>query len=122
MNFTGDESLEARLIGVLRREGHLVTAIHEQNPGMADSDVLALSVANDAPVITNDKDFGDLVFRQRLPTVGVVFLRFPVMPTLEKAEILAEWLRRNPKLVRDHYVVLAAGTARVRRMDSWPPR
>ena len=121
MNLTGDESLEARLIDAVRVAGHIVESIHERFAGISDDEVLALSVANMAPVITNDRDFGELVFRRRLPCIGLIYLRFPRVGTLEKAETLVRWMGENPSLVLGHYVVLGPTGARVRPLEAWPP-
>ena len=116
MNFVGDESLEARLIARLREAGHSVLNVHDGRAGMSDEDVLALSTGLNAPVITNDGDFGELVYRRGLRSVGVVFLRFGQAPTLEKAEQLVAWLAENDSRIYGHYVVLGPSFARVRRL------
>lgn len=114
MHFVGDESLEARLVSRLEAAGHTVLSIHGSHTGISDAEVLGLSVQHDWPVITNDRDFGDLVFRQGKTAVGVILLRFGQTPTLEKAEALVAWLDANAHRVRGHYVVLGPRLARVR--------
>ncbi len=117
MNFVGGESPEARVIGMIRAESHSVFYVHDGSAGMPDDEVLALSVRMNAPVITNDRDFGELIFRQGQASVGVIFLRFGTMPTLEKGGHLIRWLRENEHLVLGHYVVLGPRLSRVRRLE-----
>lgn len=119
MNFIGDESLESRLIAAARNGGHFVHSIFDANRGMADSDILAMSVEMGWPIVTNDKDFGELVFRGGERAFGVVLLRFPsYIPTLHKAEVFLDWLRSNGDIVGGHYAVLTPNSARVRRLQS----
>ena len=40
-----------------------------------DSEVLAIAVAEDRVLITNDRDFGELVFRLGLPHRGIILFR-----------------------------------------------
>lgn len=64
MRFLLDESADLPLREHLRRLGHDATAIAHEYPGaLPDSDVLAIAVSEDRVLITNDRDFGELVFR-----------------------------------------------------------
>lgn len=40
-------------------------SIQKTNPQLTDEDILSLAVNEDAIVITADKDFGEMVFRQK---------------------------------------------------------
>ena len=74
--FILDESADLPLRTHLRAGGHDVTAIAHDYPGaLADEDVLAIAVAEDRILITNDRDFGELVFRRQLPHRGVILFR-----------------------------------------------
>ena len=118
MNFIGDESLESRLIAVARNDGHFVHSIYESNRGTTDLEVLRLSLQMGLPIVTNDKDFGELVFRGGQRAFGVVLLRFPsYVPTLQKAEVFLTWLRTNGEMIEGHYVVLTPNSARVRGLQ-----
>lgn len=76
MRFLLDESAEYRLASFLRNPGHDVTAIaHDYPAGLADTEVLALARREDRILITNDRDFGELIIRQRLAHAGVIFFR-----------------------------------------------
>ena len=46
---------------------------------MPDDEVLSGSVSRDRVLITSDKDFGDLVFRDGKTAVGVVLIRFDIV-------------------------------------------
>jgi predicted nuclease of predicted toxin-antitoxin system len=55
---------------------HDVTAIAHDYPGaLADDEVLTIAVHEDRVVIANDKDFGELVVRRRLPHAGLILFR-----------------------------------------------
>jgi predicted nuclease of predicted toxin-antitoxin system len=76
MRFLLDESADLPLRAHLRSLGHDATAIaHEYPSALADDDVLEIAVREDRVLITNDRDFGELVFRRRLPHRGIILFR-----------------------------------------------
>ena len=76
MRFLLDESADLPLRAHLRANGHDATAIaHEYPAALIDEDVLAIAVREDRILITNDRDFGELVFRWQLPHRGVILFR-----------------------------------------------
>jgi predicted nuclease of predicted toxin-antitoxin system len=76
MKFLLDENTEFRLAGLLKDQGHDVTAIaHDYPHALPDQDVLALAASEQRVLITNDQDFGALIFKHRLPHAGVILFR-----------------------------------------------
>ena len=71
MNFVGDESVDQQIVAQLREEGHAVQYIVETGPGASDADVLELAKRKGMILLTADKDFGEMVFRQRQVTESV---------------------------------------------------
>ena len=70
-----DESVDFRIVLQLREIGFTVYAIVEQEPSISDEKVLSVANENEALLITEDKDFGELVFRLRLPHRGILLIR-----------------------------------------------
>ena len=64
MIFVADESLVSPIIGAIRGLGYDVMSIAEMSPGISDTAVLAKAQAMGAVLVTADKDFGELAFRQ----------------------------------------------------------
>ncbi len=63
MNLVADESVAGPIITRLRADGHVVRSIREIAQGDPDDMVLRDSVVQAAPLLTEDKDFGELVYR-----------------------------------------------------------
>lgn len=53
----------------MRQLGHDVTAIAHKQPGLADTEVLALALAEQRALITYDTNFGERIFRRQLSHV-----------------------------------------------------
>jgi predicted nuclease of predicted toxin-antitoxin system len=89
LRFVVDESVELVVATELRKDGHDAVHIVDIAPSISDPDVLALSFARDAILITQDKGFGKLIEVDRLPAVGVVLLRLNDLRAAEKPPALA---------------------------------
>ena len=86
--FTADENFPGVAVKRLRDNGEDVLWIRESNPGVGDVAILAMSIAQSRTILTFDKDFGELAFRQGMPsTCGVVLFRLPMSqprPAIER--------------------------------------
>jgi predicted nuclease of predicted toxin-antitoxin system len=67
MKFLVDECCEAEIVSLLRSEGHEVLYVPEFKPGAADSEILPMAFKEKRILLTEDKDFGELVYRLRRP-------------------------------------------------------
>jgi predicted nuclease of predicted toxin-antitoxin system len=63
VRFIVDESTGVAVVNYLRRVGHDVLAVAEAMPQADDPDILIRAEAEERILVTNDKDFGDLAFR-----------------------------------------------------------
>jgi predicted nuclease of predicted toxin-antitoxin system len=75
LRWLADECVDAALVRELRGFGHDVTYVAEQLAGLTDPEVLKQARDAGRLLLTEDKDFGDLVFRSRLAVPGVILLR-----------------------------------------------
>lgn len=76
MRFLLDQSTDARLGNYLRSLGHDATRIGADHPaGLSDHAVLAIAERERRILITDDRDFGDLVVRLRQRHAGIIYLR-----------------------------------------------
>ena len=75
MKFVADESVDFQIVSRLRSDAHEVLYVAETLSGALDNTLLDQANRQTAVLLTADKDFGDLVFRQRLISSGIVLLR-----------------------------------------------
>lgn len=76
MRFLIDESADTRVALPLRQQQHDVTTVagdHEMS--LDDRDVLEIAHREQRVLITDDRDFGELVFLHRQPHAGVIYFR-----------------------------------------------
>ena len=63
MKFLADECCDASLVSALRIDGHDVSYVLEVSPGATDDEVLDWALSEHRVLLTEDKDFGELVHR-----------------------------------------------------------
>ncbi|HUU21549.1 MAG TPA: DUF5615 family PIN-like protein [Phycisphaerae bacterium] len=115
MNLLADESVDAPVVARLRAEGHSVEYVAEISPGITDESVLALANERGALLATADKDFGELVFRLRKVTLGVVLIRLAGLAPVHKADIVAGALQTHGQEMPRAFSVISPGMVRIRR-------
>lgn len=73
-----DENISYKLIQALRYKGFSVYSIFEQLRGASDHEIAQLSLNPPRIILTEDSDFGRMVFESNVKVTGVVFLRFQI--------------------------------------------
>jgi predicted nuclease of predicted toxin-antitoxin system len=75
VRWLADECVDAGLVSHLRAAGHDVLYTAEIAASAEDREVIRRAQAERRILLTEDKDFGDLVFRQAQSVPGIVLLR-----------------------------------------------
>jgi predicted nuclease of predicted toxin-antitoxin system len=117
VNLLADESIDRQIVDRPRQDGHVVDYVAEMEPGVSDDTVLHLANREAAILLTADEDFGELVFRQRRLTLGIILVRLVGMSPLLKAEIVSSTIRRHSTELPHRFAVIAPGVLRIRRPD-----
>jgi predicted nuclease of predicted toxin-antitoxin system len=115
VNLVADEGVDRPVVDRLRQEGHDVVYVAELSPSVPDEEVVRRANAGSAVLLTTDKDFGELVFRQGLVHSGVVLVRLAGLANATKAEIVAEVCRTRTTELVGAFSVVSPGQVRVRR-------
>jgi predicted nuclease of predicted toxin-antitoxin system len=115
MNLLADESVDRHIVERLRHDGHCVLYIAEMSPSVSDDVVLEQANLEDAVLITADKDFGELVYRQGRIHSGVVLLRLAGLSPMSKAEATSAALRDRGLEIQEAFAVVSPRNIRIRR-------
>ncbi len=116
-----DENIVSAVVSRLRDDGWDVVWIAEVAPSIADPNVLARAVSDGRVLLTDDKDFGEMVVREGRAHRGVVLLRLAGMPVIERAELVSRmFASASAELVDAFTVVERDGRVRVRRAAPEP--
>jgi predicted nuclease of predicted toxin-antitoxin system len=119
MRFLADESCDFVVVRALRAEGHDVSSVAEVARGSRDSEVLRLAREDARVLLSEDKDFGRLVYAAGQGSLGVVLFRFPARAREAlRAAALAAVSQLGERLTSS-FVVVEPG--RIRVSSTSPP-
>ena len=112
MIFLIDENLPLPIVERLIADGHEVEFVSELELSMPDSQILRRA-RRDQVIITEDKGFGGLVFRDQLPTNGVILVRLEGMSMERRAELVTQTVAElGDDLIGSFTVISHGGTRR----------
>lgn len=75
MKFLIDESIEYRVVIFLRSLGFDTASVVELSSGLEDKKILSIANKENRIIITNDKDFGELIYKLQFPHKGIILFR-----------------------------------------------
>lgn len=116
MRWLADECVAAPLVAFLRTRGHDVLYVAEAAAGMSDSDVVALALHERRLLLTEDKDFGDLIFRRKRKVPGIILMRVALGNPARKTKRLAAAIERYGEGLFGCHTVVEEGRLRSRRL------
>lgn len=93
--------------------GHDVFSAYEQAHGDDDEALLRRAFAEDRILITNDKDFGEKVFRDGIPHKGIVLLRLDDERTGNKIAVLKKLLDGYADRLTGRFVAVSELAVRI---------
>ena len=115
MKCVADENIDFLIVNALRESGHDVWYVAEETAGILDDEVLRKAAHESALLLTADKDFGDLVFRQGRATAGVLLLRLAGVAPDEKVRIVTHALQEYRDELPGAFSVLTRTVLRIRK-------
>ncbi len=74
MVFCADENIESGIVKFLRNKGYEVFYVSETYPSILDAEILEYANKNNMIILTNDKDFGELLFLQKRVSAGILLI------------------------------------------------
>jgi len=90
----------------LREQNHEVFSVYEEARGMEDDEIIQKAFDEDWILITNDKDFGEKVYRERRPHRGIVLLRLENEHASNKINAIRRLLRDYAERLPNHFAVV----------------
>lgn len=113
LRFLADESLDFAVVRTLRAAGHEVLAVCESMPGASDADLISLAAREHLILVTEDKDFGWLVFASHARSSGVILVRFPGNAREGLTQAMDELVRSQGQNLANSFTVVQPGQVRI---------
>lgn len=115
MRFLVDESTGPTVAAWLRHQGHEVFSVYDEARGMEDDAIITKAAKENWILMTNDKDFGEKVYRERRPHKGVVLLRLDDERAAAKIKTIKQMLESYADRLPDQFVVVTENSIRFAR-------
>ena len=114
MKFIADEGVDAPIVFALRNNGHDVIYILEISPGKPDEEILIEANSQNRVLLTQDKDFGELVFRLNQIHTGIVLIRLHGVLSFEKSVIVLSAIENHLDELQGSFTVIQKNAVRVK--------
>jgi predicted nuclease of predicted toxin-antitoxin system len=115
MRFLVDECTGPKTAQWLRDQGHEVFSVFDEARGADDDAIIEKAFNENWILITNDKDFGEKVYREQRPHHGIVFLRLADDRAANKINVMRCLLESYADRLPDHFVVVTETRVRFAR-------
>lgn len=106
MQFLADVNVEKGIVYYLLENGYNVKWVPDLDCKIKDEKLLDLAHHEKRIIITNDKDFGDLIFRKRRASSGIILFRVKGKSTKPKVHLLGLLLNNYKNKLENHFTVI----------------
>jgi predicted nuclease of predicted toxin-antitoxin system len=115
MRFLVDECTGPAVAEWLREQKHEVFSVYDEARGLDDEAIIQKAFTENWILITNDKDFGEKIYREGHPHRGVILLRLDDERAAVKIEVLRRLLQCYADRLPDQFVVVTEMKVRFAR-------
>ncbi len=115
MRLLADENLDPQIIQALRAEGYDVRAIRETDPAAPDDRVIEIAQSENRILLTEDKDFGGIVYERAQPSPGVILVRRFHSASKRKSDEVVNAFKKLGNSLAGEFVVIEPGRIRAGR-------
>jgi predicted nuclease of predicted toxin-antitoxin system len=113
MRFLVDECTGPMVAKWLKSRGHEVYSVYEKAKGSNDGTILKIANKEKYILITNDNDFGEMIFRHKKPHKGVILLRLDDNRPENKIDVLDKLLQSYSEQLKNNFVVASEKKVRI---------
>jgi len=117
MRWLADENIHKAIVQALREVGHDVVSIAEFAPQTEDNHVADLAWRERRIVLTEDKDFGEITFKDQRESSGIVLLRFTLPLWQAKWRRLTQVIASQGDALASQFTVIDETRTRIQPLD-----
>ena len=117
MEFIVDECTGLAVAEHLRKGGHDVVVVAESMSQAEDDAILNKAIHEKRILITNDKDFGELIFRRGFSHHGVLLLRLQDDSADNRVRVVKAVLEQYGDFLKKSFIVASEGQVRIRHLS-----
>ena len=111
--FLADESCDFAVVRTLRIEGYDVLAVSEVTHRSDDRELIEQAYRERRILLTEDKDFGWLVYASHVDSSGVILIRFPGNARQTLVQSVRQIVEEQGERLLKSFVVVQPGHIRI---------
>lgn len=116
IKFMVDESVDFPVVRYLRNIGYNVASIAEDSPSIDDIHILERSFKENRILLVDDKDFGALIFKEKLSSRGLILFRLDDQSSKAKIKALERAIAEYSDKLSGNFIVVSENKIRVRKL------
>ena len=120
LKFLVDESSGKKLASSLKEKGYDAEYIDKEFLGADDETILKIAIKEDRILITNDKDFGELIYKNKKHSRGVILLRLNVNNPENRLNMILYVIERFGERLMGKFFVVSESGIRIRSINISP--
>ena len=114
MKFLVDENVGFTITNYLLEQGFDVKSVSELFPSRDDIFIIKTAYDEGRIIVTNDKDFGYLIFKMQLPPPAIILFRIQDESPEEKINAIKNVLQLPEEKIQNHFIVIDEKKIRIR--------
>jgi predicted nuclease of predicted toxin-antitoxin system len=115
MKFLADEGVDSQIVVRLRGDGYDVLYAAELLAGTSDEELLEQANREQRILLTRDKDFGEIAYKDKKVHTGIILNRLHELPSERKAEIVSQTVKDLGEELIGAFTVIQPGKIRVKK-------
>ena len=117
MIIIADENIDNKIIQEIEKLKIKVISIAKIYSGISDKEVINISKINNPSIIlTEDKDFGELIFAHKIKNLSIIFLRYKYSETQKIIKILQKLITEELHNLVGKYTTITSTKIRIRKI------
>jgi len=116
LKFLADVNIEKQIVDYLRQNDFDVLWVPDYNCKMNDEDLIDLANQEKRILITNDKDFGELIFLQDKLSVGIILFRVKGQNVKKKINGITKLLEDYKNKIEGNFVLITGDKIRFKTL------
>jgi predicted nuclease of predicted toxin-antitoxin system len=111
-----DENVDQLIVDQILTDKYEIFSIRELRPGISDREIIDLAKSKKGIILTEDKDFGELVFSYNLKESSVIFLRYDKPDYEQIADNIIKILDNYYSNPEHYFITITIKKIRIRKI------
>lgn len=114
--YLADENIPYLTVKELQEKNISIISVIDIKKGLEDENILQYAFENELIIITHDKDFGELIFKNEFPTKGIILIRVVFDSNKDLTNLLYDIITNTELPKYDTFITVKRNHIRLRKV------